>query len=153
MFIYPNFRKGEQKLIGKQQNWRFLTFHSVNTLSLKYSVCTHQLKRNAFVHIWLYPRLRVLNSYSYKNKEVIMEESVGKVVTLIGSSRESFEKAIANAVQRRQRRQCMAYMLPMYGSCTCTLKTARLLAIGRGSGWPSNTIQNIRSSYNPVNCQ
>ena len=27
-----------------------------------------------------------------------MEESVGKVVTLIGSSRESFEKAIANAI-------------------------------------------------------
>jgi flavin-binding protein dodecin len=27
-----------------------------------------------------------------------MEESVGKVITLIGSSRESFEKAIANAV-------------------------------------------------------
>jgi len=27
-----------------------------------------------------------------------MEESVGKVVTLIGSSKESFEKAIANAV-------------------------------------------------------
>ena len=27
-----------------------------------------------------------------------MEESVGKVVTLIGSSKESFEKAIANAI-------------------------------------------------------
>lgn len=27
-----------------------------------------------------------------------MEESVGKVVTLIGSSRESFEKAIGNAI-------------------------------------------------------
>lgn len=27
-----------------------------------------------------------------------MEESVGKIVTIIGSSKESFEKAIANAV-------------------------------------------------------
>ncbi len=27
-----------------------------------------------------------------------MDESVGKVVTLIGSSKESFEKAIANAI-------------------------------------------------------